>query len=106
MRGVKEKGENIVCLEMRLTFMEKCHKNVNSFYNVNRTSVSVERGEGERGKYCCVCKNQESDSEKFKVCAGCLSTYCSKDCQRKEWAQHQSIRKTHNINQYVTPLRN
>ena len=64
----------------------------NSFYNVNRPSV--ERGERERGKYCCVCRSLKSGSEKFNVCASCLSPYyCSKDCQRKGWAQYQSICK-------------
>jgi hypothetical protein len=55
------------------------------------SNLKFKSGEKVNGSSCCVCNAKEAKSgEKLMQCIRCKkATYCSRECQRKDWKQHK-----------------
>ncbi|MFA6119289.1 MAG: methyltransferase domain-containing protein [Parachlamydiales bacterium] len=43
---------------------------------------------------CCYCHKKETSQDKLSKCAKCLfTTYCSKECQARDWPKHKKVCK-------------
>lgn len=62
----------------------------------HRSAISKLESESlEKEKGCYVCNAKEAKSGgKLMICTGCRKvTYCSQECQKKDWKQHKIICK-------------
>jgi hypothetical protein len=67
--------------------------------NYARTAIHLQRtlkavGSTEHSLCCNKCKVKESEDKKFLKCGRCEGVvYCSKECQKNDWAEHKAVCK-------------